>query len=131
MIVLTLLAACTQRSEEEKLLGTMSATGSWAASLSYIGAQWLANRVPTRYVADSIEAAQKEAGKARKAIEKSKASAGLRNRLRANVQQLDESASALDRAIEKRDLGSVTREVERCARVHEELDAIREEYKPR
>lgn len=60
LVVALLLASCTHDTPQQALAKQLRPAKSWAASLAFIGEAWLANSVPSRFVADSVSAARDE-----------------------------------------------------------------------
>ncbi len=105
------LLACGQQKVK------LSPLVSWAATLAYMGEQWIDNRIPASLLRNSIAATQKEIEKARKAT-------GVTAAMRAQLDALDASAGTIDKAVESGDKQTVNREAANCQRIHEALDAL-------
>jgi hypothetical protein len=127
-VVVLLLVGCRHKSEEEKLVKALGPAKSWAASLAFMGQAWLANRVPTSLLKHSVDTTRKEIGKARKAVDKSKAPDALRSHCRGALDQIADAAASIEHAVETHDVRSLSREIARCRRVYSDLDALEEAY---
>lgn len=123
-LLLALLLGCREQSEEEKLIRAASPVKSWASSLAYAGELWLGNRVPKSFVVGSAESALKETAKAQHAADTSRAPAVLRARVRHSLDEFADSAAALRASVRNHDPRITAREVERCHRLFEELEAL-------
>jgi 23S rRNA maturation mini-RNase III len=88
----------------------LSPVASWAATLAYMGEQWIDNRVPTSLMKDSIQAAQKEVEKVKKKSSNP------------HLEELVASLAALEKAVDDGDKNAVAREIPRCRRIHEALE---------
>lgn len=124
LLVLLLLTGCSHRSEDEKLIQSMSGAKSWAASLAYSTELWVKNRVPTSLVRNGAKSVRKEVESGRKAIEKSKASAALKKQLGDDLSALDSAAGAVERAIASHDGRAVAAAITLCERAHDDLESL-------
>jgi hypothetical protein len=130
IFVLLAAVACARKSEEQKLVRSMSSVSSWAAALPFIAEQWLGNRVPTHFFEKSLTAARKQIETAQKAIEKSNAPETLRARFRSDLNGLTTTIASFERAARDLDPKTVRREIPRCLEIHDDLDSAKKEYGP-
>ena len=120
-VVLIALSACQQKSPDEKLKDTAQTAGSWAATLSFAGEQWIANSVPRRFIRTSVEAAKKELDKSQQDVAKSDASRALRDRIGYDIAEEHRLAIELHDAVEKRDRSRAATIVSQLDRVAKDL----------
>src|SRR5437762_4203378 len=102
-IATLLLAACSSKSADEKLLDAIEPATSWVATLQFASEKWLGNSVPTRFVTAAVGGAQKELDKAEKSVERSQADKELRDKIRAQLEIANGAAGKLKSAVENGD----------------------------
>lgn len=124
-----LVAGCSHKPPDQKLADDIDPATSWIATLDFAAADWLENRVPTRFVRDSVPAAQKALDQARKTTEQSKASAGLRDTVKQQLRIAADAAAELKGAIERGDRSAVQRARTRFRAAYASLHNIEEQHK--
>lgn len=122
--VVLLALACSHSTEEEKLLQAFEPVGSWAASLSFAGEQWLGNRVPAAFVRKSIEAARKSVAAAQKQAESSKAAAAIKQPLVESAGALTAAIDTLEHGLTTHDRALVERAITRCEEIHKRIESL-------
>lgn len=130
-VALTLLicaAACGPKSPEEQLVKSVDKAAAWIPSLQMVAEKWIANSVPRSFAKSAAEAAKKEFDKAQKQVDQSKAKRELRDRIRRDLQQGSDFASALRRAAEDGNPKEVAPSVRSLSPVKDDFDAIQKEY---
>lgn len=130
LLAVFLVLCCARRTEEQKLVSSLSAAKSWMATLPFVAEQWLGNRVPDAYTRRCLDSADKEIRKGLQSIERSRASAELRDRLHRALDRAAVSTSSVKRALDVSDRAAVARETARFESIHEELDSIGKAYEP-
>jgi hypothetical protein len=123
-----LLAGCTHRTEERKLLQSIEPVQSWAATLDYVSHQWLLNRVPTAYARRCAESAADAAAQGLKSIDESQASHDLRDSLRVEVKDAAKHADSLEHAFASADHAAAERDAARFGAIRTHLEAVKKKY---
>jgi hypothetical protein len=126
VVFVVLLAACTHKTPEEKLLDRVDSSISWIATLQFAGEEWLANSVPTSFIRASVKAAKKDMQNATAAIERSPARRELRDALRAQLDAANSAAVRMKDAVEKNDRRSVAALIRRFKTAHAALDQLQQ-----
>src|SRR5436309_5678 len=121
ILVLLLLAACSHKTPEQKLLDDVDPAASWVATLQLAGEKWLADSVPTSFVRGCVGGAEKEFDKTSKAIGKSPARPALRDKIRRQIEIARAAAGHLKEAVEKNDRLAVADSVKQFAAAHAAL----------
>jgi hypothetical protein len=127
VICVVLLAACQQKSPEEKLVKDVGPAISWAASLQFAAEKWLANSAPNAFVRASAEAGEKAFEKAKKSVAESKADSKLRSVIGAQIDAANDAAGDLRDAVKRGDRRAGARVIARFASAHEALEKIEKE----
>jgi len=89
------LCACQQQSPDEKLKDTAKTAASWAATLSFAGEQWIANRVPKRFIRTAVDAAKTGFDRSQKEVSGSGASRSQRDRIGHDIAEANRLGSQL------------------------------------
>jgi len=115
LLAVVILAACNQRTAEEKLLKDIEPAISWVATLHFAAQQWSAGDVPGTYVRLTVDEAEKAFDKATTSIDQSQASKNLRDDVLRQIQISRAAAKRLQQSIEKEDRDSVAKCAEQFA----------------
>src|SRR5437867_4944466 len=121
VILLLLIAACSHKTPEQKLLDDVDPAASWVATLQLAGEKWLADSVPTSFVRGCVGGAEKEFDKTSKAIGKSPARPALRDKIRRQIEIARAAAGHLKEAVQKNDRLAVADSVKQFAAAHAAL----------
>ena len=122
------LAACSHKPPDQKLADDIEPATSWIATLDFASADWLANRVASAFIRESVKSAQKALDKARKAAEQSKASEQLRDAVKLQLRSATDAADALSGAVERGDRNAVQRARSRFSAAYAALNQIEKQH---
>lgn len=124
--VAIVIAACSQKTPDQKLADALDPATSWIATLDLASDSFLGNRVPASFIRESVKAAQKELEKAHSAVESSKAGKQLRDSVTAQLCIADDAAAQLGGAVQRSDRAAVARAKSRLAASYAALHEIEE-----
>ena len=107
LAAILLVAACSHKSEDEKLLDAADPAASWTGALQLAAEKWLANSVPSSFARATVDAADKAFDKTDKAIAQSQARQELRDSIKRQLEVAQAAAGDFKQAIEKNDRHTV------------------------
>lgn len=106
-LAIALIAACSHKSEDEKLLDAADPAASWSATLQLAAEKWLGNSVPSSFARATIDAAGKAFDKTGKQVAQSQGSQKLRDAIKVQLDNVQAAAGDFKQAIEKNDRRAV------------------------
>lgn len=122
-----IVLACGQKSPDEKLLDATEAAGSWIATAQFAAECWAGNRVPSAFLRNTIDAADKALQDAMKTADESKARPSLREAVRRPLQEARVTADDVRAAVQRGDRKAIDRARAQFAAAHLALDRLREQ----
>ncbi len=123
-VAMVLLAACSRKTPEQKLLDEVHPALSSVATLQFAGESWLTDRVPTAFVRRSATAAENALDAATKSLEQSPARTTLREGIRRQLEVAHAAAEQLRQAIENDDRRSVRESIQRITSANAALQRL-------
>ena len=129
-LLLSITAACGHRTADQKLISDLDSATSWIATLNLAAESWMGNRVPSAFMDDSIDAAQKSFEAAMQAIDQSPASASLRQRARQQIRIAEDAGGELRGAVRRTDARGAARARARFEAAYASLHAMEQQETP-
>jgi hypothetical protein len=126
-LAVALIAACSHKTPDEKLLDAADPAASWSATLQLAAEKWLTNSVPSSFARATVEAATKEFDKTGKEVAQSQASQQLRDSIKVQLDNLQAAAGDFKQAIEKNDRRAVAACRQRFAEANQALQQLEDE----
>jgi hypothetical protein len=126
-LAIALVAACSHKSEDEKLLDAADPAASWSATLQLAAEKWLGNSVPSSFARATIDAADKALDKAGKAVAQSEGSRQLRDAIKVQLDNIQAAAGDFKQAVEKNDRRTVAACAHRFAEANQALQKLQDQ----
>ena len=123
-LAIALIAACSHKTADEKLLDATDPVASWSATLQLAAERWLGNSVPSSFARATVDAATKEFDKTGKEVAQSQASQRLRDAIKVQLDNLHAAAGDFKQAIEKNDRRAVAACAHRFAEANQALQQL-------
>jgi hypothetical protein len=125
ILILAALWGCSSKSPEEELLDAAKPLGSWVATLQWTAEAWTANRVPTSFARNVVDAAKDNLRKTAEATAKAPAGKDQKAPFLAGIREAQAAAAGLLRAVERADRAAVTSQAKRLADLGKRVEALR------
>ena len=123
-LAIALIAACSHKTADEKLLDAADPVASWSATLQLASETWLANSVPSSFARATVDAARKEFDKTGKEVAQSQARQQLRDAIKVQLDNLQAAAGDFKQAIEKNDRRTVAACAHRFGEANQALQQL-------
>ncbi len=109
LLLLTLLTACSGKSEADKLTKELQTVSSWAATAEMTGEAWMQGNVPTAYAKQTLSTAQKKLHKQTEAIARLSYDPTQLSRILEHLQLLESTVGQMSTAVEQKDRTALAR----------------------
>lgn len=130
LAVAIVVSGCQHRTPDQQLIRDLGPATSWIATLDLASESWVGNRVPSAFMDNSIHAAQMTLEQAMQSVDGSRASAPLRQRVRAQLRVAEDAAGELRGAVHRTDRGAAIRARARFISAYQALNALEEPEQP-
>lgn len=122
-----LIAACSHKTPDQKLLAAAEPAASWIATLQMAAEKWLGNSVPSRFVRATVDAANAAFDKTGKEIAQSDARQELRQAIKRQLEVAQAASGDFKQAVVKNDRRVVANCAQRFAAAHSALQQLEDE----
>ena len=119
-----LIAACSHKTPDQKLLEAAEPAASWIATLQMTAEKWLGNSVPSRFVRATVDAANAAFEKSGKDVARSDARQELRDAIKRQLEVAQAASGDFKQAVGKNDRRTVASCAQRFAAAHSALQQL-------
>jgi hypothetical protein len=122
-----LIAACSHKTSDQKLLEAAEPAASWIATLQMTAEKWLGNSVPSLFVRATVDAANAAFDKTGKAVAQSEARQELRDAIKRQLEIAQAASRDFKQAVGKNDRRLVAICAQRFAAAHSALQQLEDQ----
>ena len=124
LLLLTLLAACSNKSSADDLAKELKTVMSWAATSQMAGDAWIHGSVPTVFAKQTLSKAQTQLHEETDTLAHSSANPTQRRTILNNLQRLESTVSQMSTAVEHEDHNVMTQQLKQLTTQQQMLSAL-------